>query len=328
MWTTVHARLSAPLLLALLLSGCLGATEPTVEDMASEAPAALIGLNLTANQALLPAAEPGRVPLGWSMAEYTRGTLPPVWLSAPMERDMLIQSGAVALSFAPNPASVSLLARPEFTAWFGVEDRFGTHLFFDGPSVMRADEVFTAAADLPLPPGGLVIPAGERVALRVASYMADGEQADVIDLVVGDSDAPSQLTLMMRPVELAPAAEVQILDERGAFLGTRCGVADPTNTATETYPLEVPVGALGVRVDLKRLGGTGAPDLDFLILDRQGEVVWGGEGSGGDEAALLLGPNMDAVGAGSWSLYVFSCQPQVVDYEVDAWLLMPVGAVA
>ncbi len=283
---------------------------------------ALVFLDLTADHGLANASEPGQVPLGWSMAEYGLGTLPPTWYSEPVPQDIVIGAAHVTLSFAAEQATTSLLARPEYTAWFGVEDRFGSHLFFDGPPYLVAGAPATVGDWVSPPPGGLVVPAGERIALRVASYMADAEGANQVDLVVGDESAPSRVALTVRPIELPEARVEHVLDEQGALEGTRCTVADPTGTATATFPLEVPVDAVGLNVTLARLGGTGAPDLDFLIFDPAGNVVWGGEGSGGDEAAVLLQPNLEAVGPGSWSIYVFSCQPQVVDYKLDAWLLL------
>ncbi len=279
--------------------------------------------NLTADYGIRAHAEPGTVPLRWSMAEYTAGTLPPVWLSDPLAGDTILEAGNLTLSFVAPQGAVTLAARPEFTAWFGVEDRFVTHLFFDGPAALAPGEVAQVAAQLSLPPGGLLVAAGERVALRVASYMADAEPAAAIELVVGQPATPSGMTLVLRETVLPPYQEVEAVSEQGSFQGSLCAIGDPTDTATVEIPLEIPEDALGVRVDLRRAGGTGPPDLDFELLDEAGQVVGAGEGSGGDEG-LILGPaNLDAIGRGAWTLFVFSCQPQVVDYHAHVWLLMP-----
>ncbi len=315
------------LFLSLPLSGCLSEDGLTgLVDEAStpdfELPSTLYlhadgGLTATA-------ATEDAVNLDWSWTEWFGGDMPPVWTGPSYPGAYVITEASATIQYRANSNLVHSDTRPPFTIWFGAGDSIVEHAFAPGPNPWMADDVQTITFDIDsLPVGGLVVPAGERPVLYVGTYYPDGDDQSTVSVLTGGSDA-SRLDWTAEPIYLPPARAETALDENGLLQGGRCvGDVNPGDAAMDTYEFRVDDDVIGLDVRLERESGAGiGPDLDFGVRGPSGDRIGGAAGPASPEALHLRLPNMEAIGSGTWSVYVYNCQQQASSYDLRVDVLL------
>ncbi len=327
-------RVLASLLLlpALVFSGCI-APPPVDPTPAPGSPASSTMGTLGDPEAFVryltpeggftseaPTGEPARMPMSWSWTEWLQGVAPPTWYTANDEVPMLITAANVTYYAGTDHPLPGHDLRPEFTAWWGVNDGYVTHTFHPGPDVFGPGDVAEVTMEFDIPAGGLVVTPGDHQSLRIASYYADADGLDTVDLLLAGESAPSRIAFTARPITWPSAAmgreDLVVNVEDGMVNGGRCAAPlNPTGAAMQTYPFEVPEDAILLSVFVDRRGGQGGPDIDFALRNASGDRIASGQGSGGTEHVTLYWPNLAAGGPGTWTLEVYACTPQHGRFE-------------
>ncbi len=287
------------LALAIMMSGCLA----EVTEDPWEVPQTLYVTPLESLHSLEPATTD--VPLDWDCNDYQQGNTPPTWHSAPMGGDVLVTKATLHVRYLALGDATQCFPRNEWTAWFGTQDAYGTHPQIDGPPFVRNGEIHDVEFELALPPGGLVVPEGEPLAVRIAAYYSPA----VLALETGYS----RLELVASEIEL-PATESRLMRARevsvGGFLCTS-GTSAPGAPGTANVTFEVLPTDREIHVTT---GASGfGSDIDVVILNPDGEYVWGGLSSGDEEQVHLYG----SFKPGLWTAQVFACTPSAVTVPIE-----------
>ncbi len=296
--------------LVLLAPGCIlldGSGAPESAVTGPTAPRAF-SLRLDDTGALIEgeAAQAIR-PLNWGWLQWFDGVEGPAWTSAPADSPYVVTAATAHVIYTAMHPVTSPQQRPEFTVWWGVEDSVVDHGFADGPATLTPADRIEAVFELALPMGGLVVEKGQRLVLRVGSYYNDDARQGGVAIVMGET----RVDIETRPVQLAPLQRGDVLDIPVALTGGRCMGFDPVSSQDlEWIPLALTQGTRGLDVIVDHQGGDGPPDVDFVILDANGDTVAHASGSAGHEAIRLRGPNFDAVPPGEWQLGVYACTLQ------------------
>lgn len=306
------------LLLVAFLAGCVGSDDAPEPSEPAPEPLPAFDQNLFLHEDMRIDSAPGTgvVALEWSWTEWLRGTMPPLWESAPAEQAYVITSANVTLSYEPGlPVLPTTAVRPQFTMWFGAGDSIIEHGFQAGPEVWTGQETVTFPVDS-LPLGGLVVEVDEPLVLYAGVYYPGVADAGSGSLVL---DA-SSIEMQGRYVDLPPAGPSVTTTGSFELEGGRC-VADlnQLGTAMESLTFEVPANATRVDARIDRTGTLGGPDLDFFLTDGEGQGVAYAAGPSTPEALHVRAPNLALAAPGTWTLTTYNCQPQVsqVDVTVD-----------
>lgn len=304
------------LLAALVAAGCAGAPTAVVDGAGHEGRAFV----LDSDMALAADAAVGAVPLGWGWRQWLDGVTAPAWTSPPATAPYVVEMATATIVYEATQPVNTLGARPEWTVWFGVEKAIADHGFQPGSPALAPGARETATFELGLPAGGLVVAPGERLVLHVGSYYDDDAQRNAISVVTGP-DA-SRLELVVLPLARLPDSRTSVeTADTVELTGGRCLGLDPasdTDMAWLDVVADPAQGRLvGIDVAVDHTGGNGPPDVDFVLLDANGEVAGYAAGSAGIERLRLRAPNLEgAAPDAAWQLGVYACTPQRANADV------------
>lgn len=313
-------------LLAVLLAGCGapapdGATPSPVTTPVGTTPVATpptsepsegwersgpdieVTLYLTAEGALSPdPPSEGRFAADATVADATSsvGAFPgSPWLGPPIESawritGALLNAQVTIVSDGAAASAVgSGIEAADLYAWVGDADRLVTRNDEIGPERLAPGAKHTFGTSFFAPPGGLVIPAGGRVAFyALATYVTTPPGA--LAFRVGGADA-TKLTLRATPITLAPDPPVvTTVPSEGDLEGRPPGAADE-GAHVARIPVDLAFDARGIRrvvievdpvaPDARRI------DLDLFLLAPSGDALFNSLTEFESERILLYAPN-------------------------------------
>lgn len=318
----------------LALAGCLGGSEvpaPPPADVVEPLPSTLY-LNaagsLTAHVPV--SAEPEAYDVGSFYEAWTAGEDQPTWS---MENPFAgaIASAATLTYYYTSEAAVPTTGPqdqgfPEFVVYAGVEGAPMGWASVSGPDVVQADEVVEIVMPLSLPKGGLVIPAGTPPTVKIAPVQGQTDQNPVV-LLLNSTQTPSRVDLTLEPFDAPAVSESVLLDTAGTLVGSAYALGGSEGTTMRSYPIELAPEALGLRVRMERVEGTGIADIDLAVVGPDGEVAAQSVTPEPREGVDLWLPNIEASGgSGTWTVQVTNYGNARADFRVDAVQLLPPAA--
>lgn len=253
------------LAVVLLLPGCMvrapdgpGDTEPAGDRAAW----------LTESMAFSPRApDGGAVRTGGFFESWASGDDYPTWRSDPMGEDVVVENLTVTLVLrAANGPVVESYRFPDIMVYGGGgESWIGFASTSDETVFLPTDGAKTLVFELAPPEGGLWVPAGESLGVKVVPVML--QQDDVADLEVLLGAEASRVEWSQHPLASAPRPDA-IERTEGEVVGSAYSpVAAPTTSAR--VPVNVPAGAALVAW-MNTTDHQGIPDIDFSLEPRGG----------------------------------------------------------
>jgi hypothetical protein len=289
-------------LAALMLAGCTTTSEP--EPLPESQ---IKKITLTTGEGNFTG--PSNV-IDWSTQNWLLGEAPPTW-NYDFGGSVRILTAYANVTFDfPNPV-VGGGARTELTSWHGVDEGAGgtmsSHRFFDNDDQFLGGEV-TAAFNLEIPAGGLIVRESAAYAFAIGHYYTDGvgvnapAASGVVDLTY---EAITGNTTWLEPVHN------QVSLEGGYCLSSIDVNAD--------LVVDLAVESLnGLRIliegDNEILG-----DVDFMV-SVAGERIMHGASPGAFEMVELGPEGLERFAIGDkLELMIFNCQPQVsnIDWSIQ-----------
>lgn len=318
----------------LLFSGCLAGTDGADEadDTGLDvlpSPEGVVPsvLFLNADGLMMPAVPEAEAPefvsLGWSFGEYVQGVAPPTWVGPRAVEAYAVSAITATVIYESRTPVASPQARDEFTAWVGAAGQTVDHQFEPGMPVFVAGTTQEITFTFVMPPGGLVVPVGERLLLRIADYYGDSEEASAIGVQVGHAMA-SRVDLEAEPVSLPETTMREALNETKEIRGEGCATyslpVDP-ELGTANYDLEVGADVRSLHIRLRGVDfQAGGHDIDLELYAPDGSLAAQAVAPMHEEDLDMYWPNLNATGAGLYKLHVFACLPQVSTIHITATL--------
>lgn len=252
---------------AAILAGCLGAaTEPAPSGTVER-----VGF-FASTMTLADAApnETAAVRSGSFFQKWGEGSDYPTWLSDPQDHDRLVQNVTLTL-YARVTGPVTTTARfPDVMAYAGSGDAWIGYASAATDRVLLPARVYKLDFALEMPRGGLWVPAGETLGVKVVPVLTQGEPND-FEILLGP-DSPSALTWQERGV-VVEARELRSGRENGEVAGSAyAGPAAPPGTSHST-PISLGGAPTRILAWMNTTDHSGIPDLDFSLVGPDGEVV-------------------------------------------------------
>lgn len=254
----------------LLLAGCVAPPDvaPQPGSLVEREAFFTKGMSLVAEAP----GEEAAVGSGSFFQAWAAGADYPTWRAAPAERDVAIENVTVDLSVRATGPVVRTFRFPDIMVYAGSGDAWMAINTTQTAPVLTPGTVYTFQLSIPVPSGGLWVPAGEAFGLKVVPVMHQNDQADV-EVLVGTAEA-SRASWTERPVE-PPVVPAWTRDEvEGVLAGSEyAGPAAPAS-ARHRAVVEVPANATGVLlVWMNTTSSEGIPDLDLEIVSPEGESL-------------------------------------------------------
>lgn len=335
-----HARWLLVLALALVLfAGCLGADEEGSGETASEdetqevdtATASLwlegpmyltgsMGLSSTLGDETQWVAA-GSFYTAWAQAEEQ-----PTWEGRALQTGLHVSSVELSFYYTSESATVTTGPEdqgfPEFVVYFGTEKAPMAWASVDGPDVVTDSQIVHAEAELSLPEGGIVLPAGVKPVVKLAPVQGQGSQENTrLVFLVNSTATPSSATIDAQEISVDEGEDQRVIDTTGTLAGSAYALGAEETTTADVHELEVTSEHVGLLAELQRLEGAGIADIDLELLDPDGQVVARSVTPEADEGLALYQPNVDAIGEGTWTLRVVNYGNAAVTYELTADVL-------
>lgn len=278
------ALASPALALALALAGCVAPF--AAEEQPAPAPTQRTAF-LHSAMKLADAAEENAsaVRAGSFFRAWAAGADYPTWLADPPAEDALVTALNVTLFVRATGPVVESARFPDVMvyagsgdAWMGYGERRDVSAFVPGTT-------YELAVEVALPAGGLWLPAGESLGLKVVPVMMqEDDQADVEILLGGD--AASGATWTQAPLDVPRGRETRG-EATGEVVGTvYAGAAAPPTTSHRT-PLAIPPDATYVVAWMNTTENVGIPDID-LSLEGPGGATLATSGTPTPREALRI----------------------------------------
>lgn len=325
------------LLLSSLAAGCLGSQtqDPGNQEDGPNDGDAPRTLDLFLNEArgLTQAApvddDPQPVAVGDFYATWTAGDEQPTWTGPGLDQALLVENATLTFYYTSDTAVATTGPQdqgfPEFVVYLGTEAAPMGWASLQGPDLVQQGEIVEIQGTLELPTGGLVFPAGAEPVVKIAPVQAQQEEGSSMEILVNSTETPSRATLTAHPVELAPSQEELVLDETGLLAGSAYALGQTEGATSQTFEVQVPDEALGLTAALERTTGAGIADIDLEARGPGGDVVAMSVTPEDDEGLALYGPNLEAIGPGTWELRVTNYGNVAVEFDLQASLLQPTG---
>lgn len=329
-------------LLAASVAGCVGnddqgpgsADGGTVPDDGAPASAASLPTRfLTGSMGLTGLApsdgSPERVPVGSFYADWTAGEEQPTWTGAPLTNALHVQEARLTFYYTADEGAVATTGPqdqgfPEFVVYLGTEQAPMAWASLEGPDVVTSEDVVEISGRLSLPEGGLVLPAGVEPVVKIAPVQGQVDEADELVILVNGTETPSRAVLQGQRITLPNHENETVLDETGLLASSAYVTGPMEGTTAANHTIDVPAGAAGLTASLERVQGAGVADIDLEVIGPDGQVVARSVTPEDDEGIALYGPNVDAIGSGTWTLRVVNYGNVAVQYQLTAELLSPV----
>ncbi len=267
----------------------------------------------------------GTTPLLWGWPEYFSGTPPPDWRSGAFDDPAYITEATLEVRFVFDNAMstegpLRPFSRPQLTSWIGLvtpggQESIIAHEFADGPTFASTGHQ-DVTWELQLPPAGLYVPAGSSLIVKLGSYMlhdggvAIAHEHSRLDITMSKADRHERGGPDGWTWELPVAGGACMLRDPSGNLD---GALLESASNRETFLVEPGHSVLEVMAS--------APygDMDFFLLDPEGEEMAHALGPGGTET-LLLGPENLAGRFGTWTAIVYACSAMQADVTLQVQL--------
>lgn len=259
---------AALLALAVLLAGC-AAPPPAGPD--GDAPRARAAF-FTPDMALAEDAPPdvAGVRAGSFFRAWAAGTDYPTWRAAPAARDVTVGNVTVDLVLRVTGPVASTFRFPDVMVYAGAGEAWMTINTTPAAPVLLPGQEYAFTLSIPVPQGGLWVPAGEAFGLKVVPVMHQNEQADVEVLVGPDKSRAAWTEAPVAPP--AVAAWTTGADAGEAVGSEYAGPAAPP-TARHRTTVEVNGTAPVLLAWMNTTQNQGVPDLDLELVSPDGESL-------------------------------------------------------
>jgi hypothetical protein len=323
-----------------LVAGCIGAeTDADVDSQsdttgASDEARAPQTLYLHGEDELAarePAGEPDRAPFGSFYTAWANGDEQPTWTSEALDQGLHVTEVELAFFYTAETAVATTGPQeqgfPEFVVYLGTAEAPMAWASVEGPDVVREGEVVELTAELNMPAGGIVLPAGSEPIVKLSPVQGQGSaEGTRIVFLANGTDTPARAELEAEPIALDGAGVETVVEQVGTLAGSAYALGADEQTTADSYEIEVPEATSGLAAQLERVDGAGIADIDLELLDGDGEVVARSVTPEAQEGLALREPNVDAIGEGPWTLRVVNYGNAAVEYALTAQRLAPTGS--
>lgn len=264
-------RAALPLLFALALPGCVDLSGLGLGT--DEEPAVLARTGYLDSAMLLSEGkenDTSAVRVGSFFQAWADGADYPTWEAPPTARDVLIDALHVTLYVRPTGPVLETARFPDVMVYGGAGGSWIGFGSVQTQSVLLPGEIHELEVDLEAPEGGLWVPAGSSLGIKVVPVMHQNDAADIEILVGGE--AASQATWEERvTTALAPALV------SGTDAGEVVGSAYAGDATPESAHHRVEINYQGEpQVLLAWMNVTsneGIPDIDLGLTGPDGEPI-------------------------------------------------------
>lgn len=258
-----------------LMAGCV-ATPPEAGPQPGES--GEVHAFFTKEMALVAEApgEEAAVASGSFFQAWAAGRDYPTWRAPTATRDVAIEAVVVDLAVRATGPVVRTFRFPDLMVYAGSGDAWmGINTTQTAP-VLVPGTVYTFRLEIPVPGGGLWVPAGAAFGLKVVPVMHQNDQADV-EILVGTPEA-SRASWRETPVAPPVVATWTRGQDAGELAGSEYAGAAAPATARHRTVVEVAAAdatnATGVVLAwMNTTSNEGVPDLDLEIVSPQGESL-------------------------------------------------------
>lgn len=333
----------APLVLAiaLLAAGCVGSAPDSANQVASQADGTS---GAWANQTLYltgdmgtsgaePTGEPERVPAGNFYTAWTAGEEQPTWQGSTTETGLHISEAKLTFFYTAESATATTGPQgegfPEFVVYVGTEAAPRGWASVEGPDVVQNGEQVRVEANLSLPAGGLVLPAGVEPVVKLAPVQGQGSQENTrIEFLVNGTETPSRAELTARTMDVEESRATEVVDGGGTLAGSAYATGSGGETSSAEHEVQIEDRHVGLVASLERVQGAGVADIDLQLVGPDGEVRAQSVTPEDDEGLALYAANVEAIGTGTWTLRVVNYGNAAVEYDLTADALVAPDALA
>lgn len=285
----MHRLLVPALALALAAAGCIEVPASTT-DGDPEGPR--VGWLTTGFALVENAPAPGAVETGGFFGSWASGSDYPTWLADPVAEDMLVETLSIRLVVTSTGPVLETARFPDIMVYGGGGDSWLGYNSTQTPSVLVPGEVHAFEFPLDLPEGGLWVPAGESVGVKVVPVMFQEDGNDVQVLVGPDG---SRVEWTQRALGSAPRPP-GFTTTTGELQGSAyAGEAAPESTSHRT-PVELGPGTQALVAWMNVTAHQGIPDVDLALEAPDGSVVAFSGTPTPRESILLAAPALTKTG--------------------------------
>ena len=302
-------------LLALaLLAGCVAPPDPgTGTPGQGETTMDVHRAWLTSDMtfAAQPEEERKAVRVGSFYADWAQGTDYPTWEGAPVEAATRVLNLSVELLVDASGPVVQSPRFPDIMVYGGAGGAWMGFNSTDELTVLVPGQVFRWKADLVLPGGGLWLPKGERLGLKVVPVMLQNDQADVLVLVGQEDGSKVWWTT-------APSVDVPTVKGEGAqgeVAGSAYAGAAAPSTTSHVTKVKLEGEPRAFLVWMNTTGAQGVPDIDLAVRGPDGKVVTSA-GTPTPREFIRLGPD-NLRGPGEYEVVVTSYGSARATFTLD-----------
>jgi hypothetical protein len=261
---------AALVLLALVSAGCVevpGGVGDGVGGGELDGPRSAF---LTSDLGLLHEAPPeGAVATGGFYRKWAAGEDYATWTGAPVEGDVLVESLVVTLVVRATGPVVESVRFPDLMVYGGAGGSFMGYGEVRDETLLLPGAPYAFAIEVGLPDGGLWIPAGEALGIKVVPVMLQEDASD-IEVLVGPAGSVAAWT--QRALDASPRPAVSGATSGEVVGSAYAGDAAPGSVSLRT-PVQVPEGAGAFLAWMNTTSNEGIPDVDLSLLDPAGETI-------------------------------------------------------
>lgn len=306
------------LLAAALLAGCVqpAADEGAIPDADSVLAPLDEGVRfLTADMTLVrDAPADGAVRAGSFFRAWAEGADYVTWESPPFDADRTVTDLSVHLALratGPVPTSGRF---PDVMVYGGSG---GSWIAFASQQsvspILVPGTIYEVDLDLAVPEGGLVVPRGEALGLKIVPVMHQNDAADIEVLVGAAGSTAAWTATAVQLPDLALAGDGYDGEVAGSAYAGDAAPATTRHRAVATVPATK--GAL--LVWMNTTANEGIPDIDLSIVGPDGVEVASSGTPTPREFVRLLAPNLRE--AGEYTIVVASYGSARASFHID-WL--------
>jgi hypothetical protein len=292
--------------LTLLASGCLAPASPA----AASPRLAFLDADMTLSAA--PPLQASVVHAGSFFAAWAQGKDDPTWREAPQPHGRVVDALSLHLRVQVTGPVAKTFRFPDLLAYGGSGDAWMALGNASAPPVLAPGQVYVFDLDLTPPTGGLWIPSGQPLGVKVVPVMHQNDAADV-EIVLGGSD-PTALRWSERAAPDAIPATLRGADDGTVEGSAYAGAATPPTASHRTVvALDRPPSTLAAWLNTTQHAGI--PDLDLAVVAPDGRQI-AYSGTPLPDEALLLGPS-NLVGPGRYGLDVIDYGSAAASFTVE-----------
>jgi hypothetical protein len=298
------------LAVVVLLAGCFGPSGPPAEDGPHQA-------FLTSAHELrdAPESETRAVAAGSFFQAWEEGRDYPTFLAPASDRGALVTNLSLHLYARVTGPVAKTFRFPDILAYGGGGGAWMALGNASTDPLLVPNVLYEFRFELAAPPGGLWVPAGERLGVKVVPVMHQNDAANV-EILVGGATA-SALDWTQVAYDAAPATLASGKNS-GDVAGSAYADAAAPPTVRHRTAVETRAAAPVLLAWMNTTDHEGIPDLDLSIVGPSGTEL-ASSGTPTPKEMLRLAP-MNLEGAGAYTLVVTSYGSARASFTVE-WLV-------